>query len=179
MISFNAIIRGVHDIFRWDTNWFTGAIHLCARKYCTKANWKILQSPNSMHAWFRNKFFKMRISFCIYFFYASAVSPTDARFNLSYRISCQRQLSMVYFPRNFFFFLISCLVSFVPWWNHAFVIHNHSIYLRAEKSGLRTSLYTDIWSVKNVQLIRRREKGRMKIWSSKANRFAVSAKINI
>jgi len=104
--------------------------------------------------------------------------PTrDSIFRTVFRVSVSSRWYT--FPVIFFFFLISCLVSFVPWWNHAFVIHNHSIYLRAEKSGLRTSLYTDIWSVKNVQLIRRREKGRMKIWSSKANRFAVSAKINI
>lgn len=99
------------------TNWFTDAIHLCARKYCAKANWKILKPPNFARAW-RNEFFKTRISFRIYFFCANERASERPplcrceRFNLSSRIfrarDCGGTLSCN-------FLLISCLVSIVLW----------------------------------------------------------------
>lgn len=147
-----------------DTNWFTGAIHLCARKYCTKANCKILQYlilcararavPCDVTNFSKWEFHSAFISFTR----APLRRPTrDSIFRTVFR-----RVSMAHFPRANFF-LISCLVSFVPRRNHAFVLRNHSIYLRAEKLGQEQLHIYSAYKIKNIQFIRRRKK----VWRSK------------
>lgn len=155
MISFNTVIRCSREKCRArrDTNWFTCTIHLCTRKYCAKANWKILKPPNFARAvprgvtnFLKWEFHSVFISFTRTNARVPLQRPTrDSIFRVVFRCVA-REVGDTLSPHNFF--LISCLVSFVLRRNHAFVLRNHSIYLRAKKAGSRTTLYIHTSGIK-------------------------------
>lgn len=105
--------------------------HLYARKYCATVNWKILKSSNFAYAcneFFSSFFLQTRISFRIYFFYAS--ERVAARFNL-YFARLRHTFSRIKYI--YIYFLISCLVSFVSRRNRASVLRVIIQFISAAK----------------------------------------------